>query len=229
MRVGIHQPNYIPWLGYFRKIAMSDVFVFFDNVQMPGGKSYVSRNEVKTPQGRLWLTVPVSNKGEGTSISEGNIADQRWPKKHIKSLEFNYAASRWKSLIVDDLAPFMIEADSLISNLNCNLIEKVARLIGITDVDFVRASELGLEKSGAESISEILLQLKSTEYLTGAGAGSMRHLDVEEFDKIGVQTSFISNDFPEYEQFHGDFEERLSVLDALLCIGPEATRDILLP
>jgi hypothetical protein len=227
MLISIHQPNYIPWLGYFRKIALSDTFVFFDNVQMPGGKSYVSRNEIKTLQGRLWLTVPVADKGEGTLISEARIADQRWPRKHLKTLEINYSASPWKSLIRDDLAPIFEAGSETIADLNCALIERISRLIGLEDVKFVRASGLDLKTEGADSITEILNTLGATEYLTGSGAGSTRHLDINELATNGIKTRFVSSEFSEYRQFHSDFAGNLSVLDALLCIGPDATGELL--
>jgi hypothetical protein len=227
MRIGIHQPNYIPWLGYFRKIALCDIFVFFDNVQMPGGKSFVSRNEIKTPNGRLWLTVPVADKGEGTLISDAGIADQRWPRKHLKTLEINYSASSWKSLIRDELAPILEAGHTSIADLNCALIEKISRLIGLKNVEFVRATGLDLRTKGAESIGGILENLEATEYWTGSGAGSMRHLDADELAEKGIKTSFVSASFPNYCQFHGDFEGSLSALDALLCLGPDVTRELL--
>lgn len=227
MRIGIHQPNYIPWLGYFRKIALCDIFVFFDNVQMPGGKSYVSRNEIKTSNGRLWLTVPIANRGEGTLLSDAGIADQRWPRKHLKTLEVSYAASPWKSLIRDDLAPILEAENTKIADLNCLLIEQIAHLIGLDDVKFVRATELGLQVEGAASIEPILKELGATEYWTGSGAGSRRHLDTDRLAEDGIKTGFIADNFPAYPQFHGDFEGNLSVLDALLCVGPNATREML--
>ena len=83
--VSIHQPNYLPWLGYFRKVAVSDIFIFFDNVQMPGGKSFVSRNRIKTKNGLQWLSVPVYGKGK-LPISSVLLADNKWKRKHLKTL-----------------------------------------------------------------------------------------------------------------------------------------------
>ena len=64
MKVCIHQPNYLPWLGFFNKISQSDTYVVFDDVQYPRGKDWANRNHIKTNNGKLWLTVPVSGKGE---------------------------------------------------------------------------------------------------------------------------------------------------------------------
>jgi len=225
MRIAIHQPNYIPWLGYFRKIALSDVFVFFDNVQMPGGKSYVSRNEIRTPNGRLWLTVPVS--GKGGLIADAQIADQRWQHKHLRTLEVNYGRSPWRALIRDELAPIMEAKHTTIANLNCVLIERISSLLGISHVRFERGGKMDLTTTGATSIIEILKKLGATDYLTGSGAGSLRHLDIDELGRLSIATTFVSGDFLQYEQLHRSFENNLSVLDALLSIGPKATRALL--
>ena len=73
MIVAIHQPNYLPWLGYFYKIAKCDMFVLLDNVQY-AKNSFINRNKIKTPQGELWLTVPVKSKGRfGQLIKEVEI------------------------------------------------------------------------------------------------------------------------------------------------------------
>ena len=61
--VSIHQPNYIPWLGFFEKIMNSDIYVVFDDVQYPRGKDFANRNQIKTNTGKLWLTIPIKDKG----------------------------------------------------------------------------------------------------------------------------------------------------------------------
>ena len=84
MIVAIHQPNYIPWSGYFYKILKSDVFIFLDDAQYTKN-SFINRNRIKTPTGEAWLTVPV--KASLTDkINEVVYADAQWKKKHIKSL-----------------------------------------------------------------------------------------------------------------------------------------------
>jgi hypothetical protein len=227
MRIGIHQPNYLPWLGYFRKISQCDVFVFFDNVQMPGGKSFVSRNAIKTANGRQWLTVPVSGKGEGTTIHDAAIVDQRWSRKHLKTLEVNYAAADLKALIADELAPILSNGYEKIADLNIALIERISRLLGLNDVRFARASELSIQAAGADSILEILGNLGATVYCTGSGAGSMRHLDEAAFAAQNIAIEYVDGTFMEYPQMHGAFEASLSIIDALLNCGPEATRALL--
>src|SRR5215216_4803864 len=92
MIVSIHQPNFLPWLGYFDKLLKSDVFVLFDDVQFPRGKTYANRVLIKTINGEAWITVPVADRGELQLIKDVSIAaNPVWKRKLIKTLEVNYA------------------------------------------------------------------------------------------------------------------------------------------
>ena len=83
--VAIHQPNFLPWIGYFYKIVKSDIFVFLDNVQYTKN-SFINRNKIKTSQGEMWLTVPVSfSFGQLIrKVRINNLVD--WQKKHLRRL-----------------------------------------------------------------------------------------------------------------------------------------------
>lgn len=225
MRIGIHQPNFIPWVGYFRKISLSDTFVFFDNVQMPGGKSLVSRNAIKTAQGRQWLTVPVRDKLT-TQIADVRISDDRWKRKHLGTLQGAYGKSRWKSIIGELIEPALAEPLDCLADLNIALIKTIAAFLDLNTTTFLRASEMGLSGDGADSIGEILSRTGASVYVTGSGAGTRRHLDVEGLQQQGIETEFVSDDFAEYQQLHGPFESGLSIFDALLNLGPKETRKI---
>jgi hypothetical protein len=88
-RIGIHQPNYAPWAGYFAKMASVDAFVFLDNCQMPIGRSYVSRVQIMGREGAEWMTVPVK-RHEGRGITAVRFADGAWARKHLRTMQVNY-------------------------------------------------------------------------------------------------------------------------------------------
>jgi hypothetical protein len=222
MIVAIHQPNYLPWLGYFRKLKDCDVFVFYDNVQMPIGKSFVTRSKIKTAQGTAWLTVPTARDSSGAPIADTPIIAGNWPRKHLMALEIAYARSPWLDAILKLLRDPLQSARHSIAELNVELITRLAGLMGLKP-RFVRATALGQVGSDAGSIEEILRRTGATTYLTGRGTGSMRYLDVDALAAKGIATEFVSADFLEYPQRHGGFESRLSIVDALLNCGPEGT------
>lgn len=229
MIVAIHQPNYLPWLGYFRKVVSADVFVFFDNVQMPMGKSYVTRNLVKLPGGPHWLTVPVEKPGNPRLIRETRIIDGPWPRKHLATLRSAYAGSAWLGEVIALLDGAFRAGHRFIADLNADLVERLTRLIGGRQVRFVRASSMSHGRLGADSIEPILLELGATQYLTGKGAGSMRYLDVDRLRALGIETRFVDDAMPAYPQRHGEFVPGLSVVDALLNCGPDAVMRLLRP
>ena len=96
MIVSVHQPQYIPWIGYFHKIAKSDEFVILDNVQYKK-REFQNRNKILTKTGPIWLTVPVITKERFLQkISEVEIDNTvRWQEKHWESIKFNYSHSKY--------------------------------------------------------------------------------------------------------------------------------------
>lgn len=224
LRVGIHQPNYLPWLGYFHKVAAVDTFVFFDNVQMPIGKSFVSRNRIKTPQGAHWLTVPTHRDSAGRPISETGIQPGNWPRKHLMTIRTAYAGSPWLEQLLTSLQREFGTGEGTIADLNVRLVRMIAHFMGLHRTTFLRASEMGLTSDGAESVYEILARTSATTYVTGAGAGTQRTIDEDVLLKRGIVVRYLPSSYPAYAQRHGPFIENLSVLDALLNCGPERTR-----
>jgi len=227
MIVAIHQPNYIPWLGYFRKIVAADVFVIFDNVQMPMGKSYVTRNLIKLPTGGHWLTVPVQKLGHPGLISETRIVEGPWARKHLATLRSAYAGSAWLGEVTCLLEVSYQAGHRSIASLNVDIVKRLTRYLGTDRVEFVRASSMQHKSTGAQSIVSILQELGATTYLTGEGAGSMRYLDVPQLDRLGIETVFVGNTLPAYPQRYGEFLPGLSIVDALLNCGPQAVMQLL--
>lgn len=201
-----------------------DVFVFFDNAIQPLGKSYVSRNEVRTAQGRQWLTVPISKKS--VPIAQTTINDRRWPEKHIRTLENAYGRSEHISVLEDRIAPVLRREYDYIADMNIDLIQSICEYLEF-NTRFLRATEMSLTREGAESIPEILTNVGATKYITGTGAGSRKSIEVGELEQVGIQVDYLETTFGDYCQFHHPFEPNLSILDALFCVGAKGTTQLL--
>src|SRR5438105_3134011 len=92
----ILQPSYLPWLGYFAQMNRSDVFVVYDDVQYDK-HSWRNRNRIKTPQGPLWLTVPVLTRGQNKPTNRDIAIDNStdWPRKHLQTIRQNYTRAKF--------------------------------------------------------------------------------------------------------------------------------------
>ena len=221
--VSIHQPNYLPWLGYFYKIANCDIFVYLDSVQYPRGQSFAARNKIKTANGSTYLTIPVSvpegKKGKAL-YTEISFADHKWQTKHLKTIELNYKKSAYFEEIYSILKT-QIEKSLSFTDLNISLIEAFANYLEIK-TKRVKLSEI-LQNFGQKSelIIEICQTLDADTYLSGNGSGR-DYNDENLLNKHGIKLVYSDFQHPEYKQLWGKFEPKLSVIDLLFNLGPES-------
>lgn len=222
MIAAIHQPNHLPWLGYFNKMARSDVFVLFDDVQLVRGKSFVTRNSVKTANGVQWLTVPVKEKGELVLIKDALIAqDGKWPKKHWRTIQLSYKKAPYFDRYEAKFSQIYEASWEKVSELNVSLIKLIKELLGIKTT-LVLSSEINIEAKGTEKIISIVRELKADQYLTGEGEGSKRYVTEEEFKKNNIELIYQHFEHPVYHQLWGDFVPNLSVIDLLFNEGEKS-------
>lgn len=224
----MHQPNYLPWLGFFHKMAHTDVFVYLDHVQVPRGQSFAARNRVKTPQGPTWLTVPLSvpSGQEGKALyTEVSFADESWKKNHLKTLKFNYTRADHFDEVFG-MYREIVEPASDFADMNMALIDAFAGYLDI-DAERVRQSELG-EDFGQKNqlIIELAGEIGADVYLSGTGGGT-EYNDPEVLGEHGIELRYDDFEHPRYDQLWGEFESHLSIIDLLFNHGPES-REILL-
>lgn len=228
MKVAIHQPNYLPWLGYFHKMANCDVFVIFDNVQLPNGKSYETRNLIKTVSGPKWLTVPITNKGDNILIRDAKITDNnRWQKKHMNCIRSSYQKAPFFNNYIKDIEIIYNKEWTNLCDLNVELIKFFKEKLGIK-AELILSSEIVKDDlGGAEKIFAILAKLRADIYISGAGAGSKRYIFPEDFKNRGINLVFQEFVHPVYPQLGGGFAQNLSVIDLLFNCGPDSLKIIL--
>ncbi|MBS3742318.1 MAG: WbqC family protein [Candidatus Cloacimonetes bacterium] len=221
----IHQPNYIPWLGYFYKIAKSEKFVFLDDVQYPRGQSYSNRNRIKTPNGPTYLTIPISipsgNKGK-VSYKEVKFANNRWKRKHLKTLEFNYKRADY----YDEVYPFVeniIQKDLSFAELNMQLIKEICKYLNIATPTYKLSNLLNDYGSKTRLIIDIAKELEANTYLSGTGGGK-EYNDRELLSKNNIKLIYSDFEHPQYKQLWGDFTPNLSILDLLFNCGAESKK-----
>ena len=226
--IAIHQPNFLPWLGYFHKMIHSDVFVFFDDVQFPRGKSFCSRILIKSPNGEQWLTIPVSGKGDKSLINQVEVNGNTWINKTLKSLIFNYQKAPFFNELYPGLEQIFKKEQSLLSELNIELIRFIIEYLE-SDTRLLRSSEIceGNELPSDEKIIYILKELNADHYISGSGAGSRRYIDENELSFNNIQLIWQHFKHPEYPQLFGEFLPNLSIIDLLFNCGSKRSHEIL--
>lgn len=211
MILSAHQPAYLPWLGYFDKIVRSDVFIYLDTVQFEKN-SFINRNQIKTPQGALWLTIPVKTKGHTIgSLRTTEIDDsQPWRTKHLKSIEMNYRrAARF-----DECFP---KIKALINIPESNLAEYCLRQLRFwldelhIDTRVVRSSELPITSGKSDLVFDLCQHFGAQRYLSGALGRD--YLVEKDFNNAGIAIEYQSFKSPAYPQLWGAFIPNLCVLD----------------
>jgi hypothetical protein len=218
--VAIHQPNYLPWIGFFAKALNSDVLVLLDTVQFPK-RSYVNRVQVKTPHGAHWLTQPVLTTGRyWQAVCSVEFADPAWGLAHTKALQRNYARAPYFRAYFEPLAELLLNAGPMLTDCNERLIRWVLDLLELR-TKLVRASSLAVESEDAtERLIRLVQAVGGDTYLSGSGG--FGYQDVGQFRAAGLRVLRAPSTFPEYPQLWGPFVPGLSTVDLLFNHGPKS-------
>jgi hypothetical protein len=218
-RVAIIQSCYIPWLGFFDLISRCDEYIIYDQVAFRS-HHWHNRNLVKTAQGPLWLSIPVSAH-LGQPIEEVEVK-KGWAEKHWRTLAQSYARSGF----VDREGPIIrkiyegLSQEALLSTVNERFLRAVAERLGLR-TRITRDREYEIEGSRSERVVSTCLAAGATHYLSGPSAKA--YLDERLFAEAGIELEWM--DYPvyrEYAQPHGEFIRNLSIVDVLFNCGPRA-------
>lgn len=222
-KVAIVQSNYIPWKGYFDMISFVDEFILYDDMQYTR-RDWRNRNQIKTPQGLQWLTVPVKVKGKyHQTIRETEIEGMAWAKLHWKSLCQNYRRANHFNAIAQELEPLYLQTEySHLSQLNLTFIEWVcAKLFIKTKIS--NSWDYQLIDGKTARLVDLCIQAGGSEYVSGLAARD--YIDETIFAEQGIKlTWFDYSGYPQYPQLWGNFIHGVTILDLLFNCGLDASR-----
>ena len=223
MNVVILQPSYIPWRGYFDQIRRADLFIFYDDVQYDK-HGWRNRNQIKTAQGKQWLTVPVHSKGVtgGIPIKDVRIDWCRpWFRSHLKALTSAYQKAPYFKDHLPLLEAFYNRREECLADFTIGTTILLSRELGIASTRFLRSSELpGVHGARTERLIQILKQVGATHYLSGPAARD--YIEREKFDEAGIRLEYMDYDYLEYPQLYPPFDPYVTILDLLFMTGKKA-------
>jgi hypothetical protein len=216
--VGIHQPEYLPWMGLLNKLANSDTFVLLDNVQYRRNY-FQNRNRIRTSEGWTWLTVPVKKAPLETVISEIQVDDSKpWGESHWKSLRQNYSKARHFGEYSEFFKEIYSRNWARLVELNTEIIRFFADALGIK-CEIVLASQLHATGTSTELLLRICEELDADTYLSGRFGKD--YLDEEVFRGAGIRVAYQDFQHPEYEQVYQPFVPAMAGVDLLFNTGTE--------
>jgi hypothetical protein len=224
LRVTIHQPEHLPWLGFLSKIDAADLWIVLDSVAYR--KNYFqNRNQVRSGAARTWLTVPVGTPS-ATHIRDVRISDApNWQRKYVGRLVHAYPAAHAAGELTPgiELTESAGAGDRLL-DLNLALADWLFAAFGVT-TPRVLASELDVPGHKSELIRNLCLAVAADSYI--AGPSGRDYLDLEDFAGHGVDVGFFDYHHPTYDQ-GVEFVSHLSAVDAVASVAPAELRDLLL-
>ena len=215
MLISIHQPAYLPWLGYFDKLRQADVFVYLDTVQFQKN-SFQNRNKIRTAQAPAWLTIPVETKGSpnGLRLDGLKVSNSTpWMRKHRTAIEMNYRSTSEFEQIYGQIEQFYHAPVELLADYCFEMLKVFAEILEI-ETTIVRSSELPvMAGSKTDLLLNICQELGADAYLSGS-LGT-QYLEVEKFEQSDIGVQFQNYEHPEYKQAYPGFEPNMGVIDLL--------------
>lgn len=229
--VAIHQPNFLPWLGYFDKLARADAFVYLDDVQFSKGAggigSWVNRVRLLVAGKPWWATVPVVRAYSGLrEIREMEIDDRTpWRGKLLRTAEQSYRKAPFFGEIFPRLEAILTLPSGSLLELNLGGLRSISDCLGLDRSRLIASSSLPSTGSATTRLVSLVRAVDGAAYLCGNGAAEYQQDPL--FRDAGLEVIYQPFQHPEYSQGQAVFTAGLSVLDALMWVGPASTRSLL--
>lgn len=221
MKIGILQPGYLPWLGFFEQMYRSNIFVIYDDVQYDK-HGWRNRNRIKTANGIQWLTVPVHvSLKEPLLIKEVRIDNrQNWAKKHLLSIRQNYAKAPFFKKYINIFEEAYSKEWEYLVDVDMYFITKLAECLHMKDKEIIMSSTLHVKGDRIERLINICKIFNADTFYEGAIGKN--YIDEGYFNRHGIKVEYQDYKHPVYKQLYGVFMPYLSVIDLLFNHGRES-------
>jgi len=221
--VKIHQPEFLPWLGYFNKIRLCDLLVIEDDVQYRRQR-FQNRNLIKTPTGPRWLAVPVEHEDVRKKICEVRIMNKIehgnfWYERHLRTLQANYGRARFYRKYITVFEEVYDQQWETLADCNIAFLQALFKILGI-NIPIQKSSELQLETSKNERIIDICKREGAEAYVSGTGG--LNYLNEGLFKMNGIDVLIHDYVHPVYSQrfMKLGFLTNMSVIDLIMDRNP---------
>ncbi len=201
--VVIHQPDFLPYLGFFQRFHNADMYIVLDHVQFVSGSSraWTNRDKIKTAQGAKWLTVSVKKASRDTAINQIELSDTSWRRDNLRLLEQNYRKAPFFDEIMSEIERLYSRQFSMLYEFNMASIEMLMDLFGVR-IPWAWSSSLDPQGTKNELLVDLLQKVSATHYLSGVGARG--YFDAGPFEAADIKVLWQNFTHPVYSQQHGE-------------------------
>jgi hypothetical protein len=206
-------------------MRQADLFIFYDDVQYDK-HGWRNRNQIKTAQGKQWLTIPVHTKGvtKGIAIKDVRIDwSKPWARSHLKTLTFAYSKAPYFRDYLPLLESFYGRHDECLADFTIETSILLSRELGIASTRFLRSSQLpGITGDKTNRLIQILQQVGAKHYISGPSARD--YVEQGKFDQARISLEYMEYNYPEYPQLYPPFDPYVTIFDLLFMTGPNAAK-----
>jgi hypothetical protein len=220
MRAVIHQPEYLPWLGFFDKLQKCDLFILLDHVQFQ--KGFINRNKIKTSTGWKWLTIPIVHKFHRAPINVVKIKNEiNWKIENWRAIEYNYVKSPYFKDFGNLLKEVFETEWEMLVDIDVYLLQEITKFLSIK-TPIIKSSSLNAKGSKTELLVNICQEVNADIYLSGQGGKN--YMDIKLFEDKNIRVEFQNFNHPRYKQQFEEkgFEPGMSIIDLIFNIGPKS-------
>lgn len=223
----IHQPHFLPWLGYFNKLANSDIFIIQDNVQFRR-RYFQNRTKIQNSQKHpIWFTIPVHAKRH-TKIMDVKTVDDKWKNDLFKKLLHSYNQENFYDENIDFIKESILNTHSnYLTEINQTLINDLGKYLNI-QIEFEFAHHYEKYVNPSYDLVNICLKNNVKRYLFGEGGGIKYH-GTSYFKKNNIVTTQqkFQQKFNKINNSIYSKSDEMSIIHYLFTIGRNETEKII--
>lgn len=226
MKIGIMQPYFFPYIGYWQLINAVDKYVIYDDVNYIKG-GWINRNRILINDKPSFINLKMNGSSPNKLIKEIHVSnDNRWKNKLLKSIELSYRKAPFFEMSFPIIEEIINHDEVNLSLYLENLIKRIAEYLEI-NTEFVLSSNIEKDNSlkGQDKVIEICKSLGAKEYYNAIGGVEL--YSAENFNSYGIELRFLRTEYIEYKQFKNDFSPYLSIIDVMMFNSKEQIMNIL--
>jgi len=221
--VVIHQPDFMPYLGFFHRLLHADLYIVLDDVQFLR-RGWHHRDKIKTPHGDKWFTLGLQKSPQNEKINNIMLNHEDWKQEHLNLFIQNYKKAPYYAEIFPYIELLYSNKFDKMIDFNMISITMLMKLFNIS-IEMEYSSKYNLQTKANELLSDLLQKVEATNYLSGIGAKD--YFDSKPFNDANIEVIWQDFKHPIYPQLHGEFIPYLSSIDLLFNCGIDKSREIL--